>query len=145
MKKLLSVIIAVILTATPLCVQTYATERNVNYDDLIAPCYNNLDSVIACISKGSLGFVNCTSGFISFNENKTFVFTCYLQRTDGSQAWENYKSKTETYTTSGSYTIAKSWFAPAGYDYRVLTKLQVKNSSGTVIETATVASAVLYK
>lgn len=145
MKKFLSLILAVILMVTPLFVQAYASESDVNYDNLVAPCYNNLDSVGACISKGVLGFVTCTSDFISFQADKTFVLTCYLQRTDGTYAWENYKSTSETYTDYGSYFIEKNWFAPAGYDYRVLTKLQVKNSAGTVVETATVASSVIYK
>lgn len=145
MKKALSLILAVILMVTPLCVQAYASESDVNYDDLVAPCYSNLDAIGACISEGVLGFVTCTSCFISFTENRTFVLTCYLQRTDGTQAWENYKSKSETYTGKGSYTIEKNWFAPATHDYRVYTLLEVKNSAGTVIETAYVKSDVLYK
>lgn len=145
MKKALSLILAVILMVTPLCVQAYASESDVNYDDLVAPCYSNLDAIGACISEGVLGFVTCTSSFISFTENRTFVLTCYLQRTDGTQAWENYKSKSETYTGKGSYTIEKNWFAPATHDYRVYTLLEVKNSAGTVIETAYVKSNVLYK
>lgn len=145
MKKTLSLILAVILMLTPLCVQTYASESDVNYDDLVAPCYSNLDAIGACISEGVLGFVTCTSCFISFTENRTFVLTCYLQRTEEGEGWLNYKSTSETYTGKGSYTIEKNWFAPAGYDYRVYTLLEVKNSAGTVIETAYVKSDVLYK
>ena len=141
MKKFLSLLLVVVLLAAPLGVSAYA---ETNYDDLVMPCYDNVDIISAGISKGVLGFVNCTSDFVSYATDKTFVLTCYLQRTDGESAWVNYKSKTETYTGKGSYTISKSWFAPSGYAYRVYTKLQIKNSAGTIVETATVASAVHY-
>lgn len=145
MKKLLSLILALIMLAVPMCVQTYATEGETNYDDLVMPCYTYISSISAGISKGTLGFVDCLSDFVSFDNGLTFVLTCTLQRTDGSDAWSAYKSKSETYSGMGSYTIEKSWFAPANYAYRVLTTLTVKNSAGTVVETATKASAVLYK
>ena len=141
MKKIIALLLTVVLLAAPFGMSAYA---ETNYDDLVAPCYDNLDSISSGISEGLLGFVTCTSAFISFENNKTFVLTCYLQRTDGESGWENYKSKTETYTGKGSYTIEKSWFAPSGYAYRTYTKLQIKNSAGTVVETATVASPVHY-
>lgn len=144
MKKILSVILAVIMMAMPLCVGS-AAEIDVNYDDLVAPCFTYIDSISAGILEGVLGFVNCMSDFISYQTDKTFVLTCYLQRTDGTYAWANYKSDSETYSGKGSYTIEKNWFAPSGYDYRVYTKLQVKNSAGTIVETATVASGIVYK
>lgn len=145
MKKFLSLILAVILMAMPLCVESYASDGDVNYDDLVAPCYNNLSRISAGISEGILGFVTCTSDFASFETDKTFVLTCYLQRTDGTHAWENYKSKSETYSGKGGLTIEKNWFAPAGNDYRTYTKLEVKNSAGTIVETATKASGIIYK
>lgn len=142
MKKFLSLLLVIILTVMPLGIASYAAE--VNYDDLVAPCYTNIDSISAGISEGVLGFVNCTSDYMSYETNKTFVLTCYLQRTDGNSGWVNYKSKSETYTGKGYHYIDKSWYAPSGYAYRVYTKLQVKNSAGTVVETATKASAVYY-
>lgn len=141
MKKIISILLALVLLAAPLGVSAYA---EANYDDLVSPCYDNLTSISAGISEGFLGFVTCTSDFISYQNDKTFVLTCYLQRTDGNSGWVNYKSKSETFTGKGSYYIEKSWFAPSGYAYRTYTKLQIKNSAGTVIETATKASAVYY-
>lgn len=141
MKKIISLLLSVVLLVAPLGVSSYA---EANYDNLVAPCYDNLTSISAGISEGVLGFVNCTSNFLSYETNKTFVMTCYLQRTDGQSGWVNYKSKTETYTGKGSYTISKSWFAPSGYAYRVYTKLQIKNSAGTIVETATKGSGVYY-
>lgn len=146
MKKFLSFILATILLAMPMCVQSYASDGNMNYDDLVMPCYTYIDSISAGISEAAFGFVNCTSDFISFNNDLTFVLTCTLQRCTESSAWESYKSASETYSGKGSYTIAKTWFAPATYDgYRVVTTLTIKNSAGIVVETATKASAVLYK
>ena len=145
MKKLLSLLLALIMLAVPMCVQTYATEGETNYDDLVMPCYTYISSISACITEGSLGFVNCLSNCTSFQTDKTFVLTCTLQRCTASSAWENYKTKTETFSGKGSFYVDKSWFAPANYAYRVVTTLTVKNSAGTVVETATKASAVLYK
>lgn len=145
MKKLLSLILAVILIMIPMCVEASASEVNANYDDLVMPCYTYLDSISAGISEAVLGFVNCTSDFISFDNGLTFVLTCTLQRCTASTPWETYKTKTETFSGMGSYTIEKTWFAPANYAYRVYTTLTIKNSAGTVVETATKASAVIYK
>ncbi|MBQ8209582.1 MAG: hypothetical protein IJZ35_03240 [Clostridia bacterium] len=145
MKKILSLILAVILMLTPLYVQVSASDSNVNYDDLVAPCYDNIDMIGACISEGVLGFAVCGSTFLSFETDKTFILSCFLQRTDENSAWQDYKSTSETFSGKGSYSIEKNWFAPAGYDYRVVTLLVVKNSSGVIVETATKASGVLYK
>lgn len=144
MKKILSLILAVILMTTPMCVQSYA-EGETNYDDLIAPCYIYLDVIGSCITEAALGFVTCTSNAICLDSGLTLVLTCALQRTDGTQAWADYKTKTETYTNPGTHTIEKNWFAPANYAYRVMTTVVIKNSSGTVVETATKASGVIYK
>ncbi len=145
MKRILSIILAVVMMCAPLSLCTIASGEKANYDDLVAPCYDNLASISAGIDEGLLGFVECTSDFVSSETNKTFVLTCYLQRTDENSGWSNYKSKTETFTGKGYFSIDKSWFAPSGYAYRTYTKLQVKNSSGTIIETATKASGVIYK
>ena len=146
MKKLLSIILTVILLGAPMCVEAYASDGDVNYDDLVMPCYNYISSISAGISEAAMGFVNCTSNAKSFQADKTFVLTCTLQRTDGSTAWQNYKTTTETFYGKGSFTIEKTWFAPATYDaYRVLTTLTVKNSAGTVVETASRSSGIIYK
>lgn len=141
MKKIISLLLTAVLLVAPLSLSSYA---EVNYDDLVSPCYDNLASISAGLSEGILGFVNCTSNFVSSETDKTFVMTCYLQRTDGQSGWVNYKLKTETYTGKGSYYIEKSWFAPSGYAYRTYTKLQIKNSAGTIVETATKGSGVYY-
>ena len=145
MKKLLSFVLALLLFAVPMCVEAYASDGDVNYDDLVMPCYTYIDSIGSGISEAALGFVNCTSTCVSFQADKTFVLTCTLQRTDGSMPWQSYKTKTETFSGKGSFTIAKTWFAPAPYDYRVYTTLTVKNSVGNVVETASKASGLIYK
>lgn len=145
MKRILSIFLAMIIMVTPLCVSTVAVETETNYDDQIAPCYVYVEALYASITKGSLGFVTCLSKFNTFDTSKTYVLTCYLQRTDGSSAWSNYKSKSETFTGGGSFDIEKTWFAPAGYAYRTKTEVKVKNSSGTVLETVSNTSSVLYK
>lgn len=146
MKKLLSILLAAVLLAAPMCTEAYASDGDVNYDDLVMPCYTYISSIGACISEAALGFVHCSSTCTSFQADKTFVLTCTLQRCTESTPWENYKTQTESYYGKGSFTISKTWLAPATYDaYRVVTTLTVKNSAGTVLETATKASGVIYK
>lgn len=146
MKKLLSILLAAVLLATPMCTEAYASDGDVNYDDLVMPCYTYISSIGSCITEGALGFVVCTSTCTSFQADKTFVLTCTLQRCTASTPWEAYKTKTESFSGMGSFTIEKTWLAPATYDaYRVVTTLTVKNSAGTVLETATKASGVIYK
>lgn len=146
MKKLLSFILAFVLLAMPMCVEAYASDGDFGYDDSVMPRYTYISSISAGISEAALGFVNCTSNCISFQADKTFVLTCILQRCTASSAWENYKSATETFSGMGSFTIAKTWLAPATYDgYRVKTTVIVKNSSGLIVETTTKVSGVIYK
>lgn len=144
MKKILSFILAAILMALPMCVEANA-EGEVNYDDLVAPCFSYLNSVSSILTESALGFVTCTSKAICLDSGVTIVLTCELQRTNENTAWVTYKTKTETYTNAGSHIIDKNWFAPANYAYRVKTTVVVKNSSGKVLESATLNSNVLYK
>lgn len=145
MKRLLSFLMAVILLATPLCVQSYASDDEGRYENIVMPRYSNLASITAGAEEQSLGFIGCLSNVITHSEDKTFVITCTLQRTDGSSAWEDYKYATKTFTGLGSHSVEKTWYAPANYAYRVETYLVVKNKAGTVIETASVKSNVVYR
>lgn len=145
MKKFLSIVLAVIIMVVPMFLGSVAVEAEANYDDLVAPCYTYVNSLYAAITKGSLGFVTCTSQFIAFETDKTYVLTCYLQRCDEDTAWSNYKSESKTYSGSGTFGFDKTWYAPAGYAYRTKTEVKVKNSAGTVVETVSNASSVLYK
>lgn len=149
MKKVLSILLSVIMfTCLFNFTSTYAV--NDNEDDVISEesggsRYSYIAAIYASIAKGSLGFVTCTSSFTVPSTSYTIVLTCILQRTDGSEAWSNYKSKSETFTGTSTDLIEKSWYAPSGYAYRTYTKVVVKNSSGTVLETEHIVSNVLYK
>ena len=144
MKKLISLILALVLIAVPLSIETFAAELETNYDDLVMPCYTYIISITSALEKGSLGFVTCLSSVSGATSSTTFTITCSLQRFNGSM-WENYKTKSETFSGVGHNAIEKSWYAPAGYTYRTLTTITVKNSAGTVVETASLASKTLVK
>ena len=146
MKRILSIFLAMVIMVAPLCVSVVATDNGGESETIVSPRYMYVNSIYASISKGSLGFVTCASQIIVFETDKTYVLTCYLQRTDGSEAWSNYKSESKTVSGStGAFGFDKTWFAPAGYAYRTKTEVKVKNSSGTVLETVSNASSVLYK
>lgn len=149
MKKVLSVLLSLIMfTAMFNFTAVYAV--NDNEDEVISEesggtRYSYINAIAASITKEALGFVNCISYYVIPNPNYTVVLTCILQRTDGSAAWSNYKSKSETFTSGTTNAVEKSWFAPSGYAYRTYTQVVVKNSAGTVLETEHIASNVLYK
>lgn len=145
MKRFLSIFLAMVIMVTPLCMSVVAADNSGNDETIVSPRYTYINSIYASITKGSLGFVTCTSQIIAFETNKTYVLTCYLQRCDENTAWSNYKSESKTYSGSGTFGFDKTWFAPAGYAYRTKTEVKVKNSSGTVLETVSNTSSVLYK
>lgn len=149
MKKAISVLLSIIMFVSMFnLTAVYAV--NENKDEVISEesggtRYSYINSIAASISKESLGFVDCISYYVIPNTSYTVVLTCILQRTDGSAAWSNYKSKSETFTSGSVNSIEKSWFAPSGYAYRTYTQVVVKNSAGTVLETEHITSSVLYK
>lgn len=147
-KKTLSLFLAIIMCFSYCLVASAETQLEFEpYSESseITPRYTYLCSVSAGIDKKSLGFVACVSTYNCMYEGYTFTLTCTLQRTDGTTGWVNYKTTSETFTDLGTNGIEKTWFAPAGYTYRTHTKIEVKNSSNRVVESATTASPVIYK
>ena len=145
MKKLISVLMALVLMFS-FVFPAFAADWDTYADEDNPTRFQYVDAVYANATKKSFGFIQCTSHFTCASPNKTKVLYCYLQRLDpnGTSGWQNYKSTSIT-TTDLTEIIEKTWFAPSGYDYRTYTKVVVKNSSGTVLETATVASSVIHK
>lgn len=149
MKKTLSLFLALILCFSCCLIASAETtiETEINSaSSEVMPRYTYLCSVSAGIAKKALGFVLCESTYNCMYNGYTFILTCTLQRTDGTTGWINYKTESETFTDLGTNIIEKTWFAPAGYAYRTLTKIEIKsNSTGKIVETATSDSPVLYK
>lgn len=153
MKKFLALILSVIIF-TVCCLNVSAsniveplssvlTEES---ETSVIPRYTHIALVSATIGEKALGFVLCNSTYACSLKDYTFTLTCTLQRTDGSAAWADYKSTTETFTDVGGNLIEETWYAPAGYAYRTYTTIVVKNSrTGKVVETATADSPVIYK
>ena len=107
--------------------------------------FSYLNSVGALIDKKALGFVICASKFTMIQSGYLVTLTCTLQRTDGSSGWLTYKSESQTFASGSADSVEKTWFAPAGYTYRTLTRAVVRDSTSTVVEVATVASSLIYK
>lgn len=149
MKKLLSLFLSLIMCFSCCLIASAETsmESEISSEVTeITPRYTYLNSISATLTKKSLGFVLCESTYTCIASGYTFILTCTLQRTDENSGWSNYKTTSETFTTRGSNVISKTWFAPSGYTYRTYTKIQIKsNSTGSIVETATVTSPLLYK
>ena len=147
-KRFISIIISLVLLLNLSNIVTYADDEIDGGSDMAGTSsvmFVYLRSITASIYEKPLGFIKCVSQFKFLSEPYTIVVTCALQRTDGSSGWVVYKSASQTFSNELFEGLEKSWFAPAGYAYRTHTKVQVKNSSGTVIETQTINSSVIYK
>ena len=146
MKKIISLFLVLVLTFSCCGISAFADDSTDKSTDDTEPLrYSYIDSVGAYIEKELLGFVYCDSSFSMLMSGYTVTLTCYLQRTDGTTGWVNYKSKSQSFSSGGGHVIDETWFAPSGYTYRTYTKAVVKNSKGTTLETATVVSDLLYK
>lgn len=149
MKKALSLLLSLILCFSCCLIASAETTIEtgiISSSSEVMPRYTYLNNVTAGIGKKALGFVLCESTYNCMHEGYTFILTCTLQRTDGTTGWINYKTESATYTEIGTRGFDKTWFAPAGYAYRTLTKIEIKsNSTGKIVETATSDSPVLYK
>ncbi len=112
----------------------------------VTPRYKYLAFVTATIGEKPSDNVICSSTYNCMYNGYTFTLTCTLQRADGSETgWVNYKSASQSYTGMGAHGIEKIWYAPAGYAYRTLTTIVIKNASGTIVEQETCRSTVIYK
>lgn len=101
----------------------------------IAPCYTGTSFISTDLSISSTGKASC-SGVISLYSNYTATLTMKLQQYNGS-----YWTTIQTWSTSDSKSLSKSYYVSSGYSYRVVTSAKVYNSSGTYVETPSVTSA----
>lgn len=139
MKRIIAALLAAIMMIMPMCVETFAEETN--YDDLVMPCYDYIQTLRSTITEGSLGFVTIYSSTYCESSDKTVVLNSHLQQSaNGSSGWSNYKSYSTTKTGTGTSEIEKTIYAPAGYYYRTYTHVQVKNSSNVIVEVETLYS-----
>lgn len=155
MKKILALILSIFIVASfsinafAVSICDYSDSEFTTADSetpAVTPRYKYLSFITACIDEKTSNNVLCASTYNSMYNGYTFTLTCALQRTDGSvTGWVNYKTSSQTYSGLGVHGIEKTWYAPAGYAYRTLTTVVVKNSSGTVVEKETCYSTTIYK
>lgn len=155
MKRFLALILSIIILASfstsalAAGVYDYSDSESTfseNNDSAVTPRYKYLAFVSASIVEKPSNNVLCTSTYNCMYSGYTFTLTCTLQRADGSATgWVNYKTASQTYTTIGAHGMERTWYAPAGYAYRTLTTIVIKNASGTIVEQDTCASSVIYK
>lgn len=155
MKKFLSLILSIFIIASfgtsalAAGVYDYSDSEatfSENNESAVTPRYKYLAFVSASIVEKPSDNVLCTSTYNCMYSGYTFTLTCTLQQADGSVAgWVDYKTASQTYTTIGAHGMERTWYAPAGYAYRTLTTIVIKNASGVVVEEETCYSNTLYK
>ena len=104
----------------------------------ISPQYTGVARIKATLEVSDTGYATCY-GTVTPNDGYSVDFTLQLKR-DGVAI--------KTWNNSGTSTLSidKGYYLTPGYDYQVVATAKVKNSSGTIVETATAKSVVVpYK
>lgn len=100
-------------------------------EEIVEPRYVGISSLQANLNISSSGMAEC-SGSVRVSSGYTAVMTMQLSRKDG-RTW----TPIQTWTTEGTgrLNLTKYKAVSEGYEYKVTVSLEVKNSSGKVVET----------
>lgn len=101
----------------------------------VSPRYTGTSTIVTDLSISSTGKATC-AGTVVLYSGYTATLTMKLQQYNGS-----YWTTIQTWSTSDSKSLSKSYYVSSGYSYRVVTSAKVYNSSGTYVETPSVTSA----
>ncbi len=105
----------------------------------IQPRWTGASDITADLAMNPGGRAHCC-GKVVLRSGYTGDMTMTLQRSTDQRTW----SEVTSWSTSGSGTLEleKDYYVPSGYYYRVEVKVDVKNSSGKLIESPSKASSV---
>ncbi len=79
---------------------------------------------------------NCTGkGRGTYSDTTTHVLVRLQQKSSGSSYWTTIASWTATANGTGTALVSETNTVTTGYSYRVVVRCQIKDSSGTILET----------
>ena len=137
MRKLIALILAVcalVTTAMP----AWATSLETPEDDPLVPEYVGISS-LSCSCNVSSGTATC-KGSVKLKSGYTCHLAMRLQRSNDKSSWSSrviWMSQTAT-------SMTKTQSVTSGSSYRVQLVVSVYNSSGSLVETVTLNSNVVY-
>lgn len=159
MKRLLSVLLSLVvllagsasvLAAENTSVEAPVYELNSNSTDAISSRLSYLTSVFTDLTFTDSGSAICQGNYTIFKQNKV-TLSVMLQRSTVNTTDDSYWSSvpgaswSQSWSTMGAHMIQKTVNGLAnGYYYRVRTSATVYSSSGAMLETVVVKSAVSY-
>lgn len=113
----------------------------VDSNSSIQPFWIGLSSLKADLIISSFGLAEC-DGEVKLKNGYTADMTMELQRSTNLAAWETVNS----WTASGGGTLElnKSYYVATGYYYRVEVSADVYNAYGTLIESPSKTSSIVY-
>ena len=141
-KKMLAVLFVclfVFFSAVGTVAHAYEEEPQPYSQGQITPRFTHITFISCCIEKRAFGNIRVEGNVQIYISGYTTVVTVVLQRIENG-AWVDYKSSSDTFTGTGAHVHGDSFYAPRGYLYRGVTRAQIKNSSGTVVENASCLS-----
>lgn len=137
MKKKTASIVSVLLLAV--CLLSIPAQAAV--PPTVSPCYEDIRTFYATIEIDDNGKATAYSYVFTSTSSNTVYLTVYLQKLSGN-TWSTQTSG----STSGSPYTSKSVtrYVTTGYYYRTKAVASVYNSSGKLVESATIYSGSKY-
>lgn len=135
MKKVISIVLTLLLVVSMICpVQAADTQQ-------VTPRYTYIQSIYACISIDTTWGIATCEGEIDAKAGYPVEVVVYLQVYKNGE-WETIKS----WSAEDTYAVylSKSYAVMSGYTYRAYVEGYVYNSSGVLIETASISHSADY-
>lgn len=107
----------------------------------VQPRWSTMSAFTAQLDVSSLGRMDCTCRARLRDSSNSADLTMSLQRSSNGTSWTTVKTWTDS--GRGSVSMDESWYVLSGYSYRVKATVEVYNSSGTLVESATAYSATV--
>ena len=137
-KRITSGILILVLVLTSVA---SAASANSPTTEAIQPRWTRIFSLTASLDISSSGRADCSSNAMLRISGDSADLTMSLQRSSNGTSWTTVKTWTES--GRGSISMDESWYVLSGYFYRVKATVEVYNSSGTLVESATAYSATV--
>lgn len=122
-------VLVLVLTSAIVAASAYAPSTEV-----IQPRWARIYSLTASLDISASGRADCSSSVRVRDSSDSADLTMSLQRSSNGTSWTTVKAWTDS--GRGSVSMDESWYVLSGYSYRVKATAEVYNSSGTLVESA---------
>ena len=100
----------------------------------LEPRYKNISTISAGLSISSLGRAACTSS-VTLRNDYSGTLTMTLEQLNSKDRWVEITSWSTEFSGSGVVQLDKGYYVDKGYNYQVITHVEVRDGDET-IETA---------